>query len=69
MDAMKFNQKIYPARFFRAGWLLACLLVSAAQADVGPGFSAITARAEDASTVFWSPAGITRNKGPDTNGT
>ncbi|MDH3971790.1 MAG: outer membrane protein transport protein, partial [Gammaproteobacteria bacterium] len=62
---MKFNQKIYPARFFRAGWLLACLLASAAQADVGPALSGITARADDASTVFWSPAGITRLDQPE----
>src|SRR5210317_269834 len=62
---MKFNQKIYPARFFRAGWLLACLLSSAAQADVGPALSGITARADDASTVFWSPAGITRLDQPE----
>jgi long-subunit fatty acid transport protein len=62
---MKINQKIYPPRFFRAGWLLACLLASAAQADVGPAFAGIPARANDASTVFWSPAGITRLDRPE----
>jgi long-chain fatty acid transport protein len=62
---MKFNKKIYTARFFRAGWLLACLLSSAAQADVGPALAGITARADDASTVFWSPAGITRLDQPE----
>jgi long-chain fatty acid transport protein len=61
---MKFNQKIYSA-ILRVGALLACLLASAAQADVGPGFSALTARADDASTVFWSPAGITRLERPE----
>jgi long-subunit fatty acid transport protein len=65
VDAMKFNQKIYPPRFFRAGWLLACLLAFAAQADIGPVLSGITARADDASTVFWSPAGITRLDRPE----
>jgi long-subunit fatty acid transport protein len=64
MDAMKFNQKIYSAVFI-AGWLLVNLLASAAQADVGPALSGITARADDASTVFWSPAGITRLDQPE----
>lgn len=45
--------------------LLACLFTSAAQADVGPAFSGITARADDAFTVFWSPAGITWIKIPE----
>jgi long-chain fatty acid transport protein len=44
----------------RAGWLLGGLSAFAAHADVGPGLSAISARASDASTVYWSPAGITR---------
>jgi len=61
---MKINQKIYSA-IPGVGALLACLLVSAAQADVGPALSGITARADDASTVFWSPAGITRLDQPE----
>jgi long-chain fatty acid transport protein len=64
MSAMKFNQKIYSPVFI-AGWLLVNLLASAAQADVGPALSGITARADDASTVFWSPAGITRLDQPE----
>ena len=45
----------------RAGWLLAGLLaLTAVQADIGPAFSGVTARANNASTVFWSPAGINR---------
>jgi len=62
---MEFDQKMYPVHFFRAGWLLACLLTTATQADIGPALSGITARADDASTVFWSPAGITRLDQPE----
>jgi len=62
---MEFDRKMYLLPFFRAGWLLACLLASAAQADVGPALTGITARADDASTVFWSPAGITRLDQPE----
>ena len=51
--------------FSRAGCLLAAILASASQADVGPALSGITARASDASTVFWSPAGITRIDRPE----
>ena len=29
-------------------------------ADIGPALSGLTAQASDASSVFWSPAGITR---------
>ena len=61
---MKSNQKIYPA-ILSAGWLLACLLASVAQAGVGPALTGITARANDASAVFWSPAGITRLDQPE----
>ena len=61
---MKSNQKINPA-FLITGWLLVCLLASVAQADVGPALSGITARADNASTVFWSPAGITRLDRPE----
>ena len=64
VNVMKSSKKIYPA-ILSAGWLLACLLASAAQADVGPALSGITARADDASTVFWSPAGITRLDRPE----
>ena len=50
----------------RAGWLLAGLSVlTAAQADIGPAFSGVTARASNASTVFWSPAGINRLDQPE----
>ena len=61
----KFSRKIYSVAFSKAGWLLACVLTTAAQADVGPALSGITARANDASTVFWSPAGITRIDQPE----
>jgi hypothetical protein len=49
----------------RAGWLLASLSVFTAQADIGPALSGLTARASNASTVFWSPAGITRLDEPE----
>ena len=62
---MTFNKKINPSPFCRTGWLLACLFASAAQADVGPALSGITARADDVSTVFWNPAGTTRLKQPE----
>jgi long-chain fatty acid transport protein len=62
---MNLYNKINLAHFFRTGLLLVCLFTSAAQADVGPALSGITARADDASTVFWSPAGITRIKKPE----
>lgn len=45
---MKLNRKVSTISFFRTGWLLACALGSAAQADVGPALSGITARANDA---------------------
>jgi len=64
VNVMKTSKKIYPV-ILSAGWLLACLLASASQADVGPALSGITARADDASTVFWSPAGITRLDQPE----
>jgi len=62
---MKLPRKMCPTSFSTAGWLLACTLGAAAQADVGPALSGITARANDASTVFWSPAGITRIEQPE----
>lgn len=62
---MKRARKLCPIPFFTAGCLLASVLASAAQADVGPAMSGITARANDASTVFWSPAGITRIDEPE----
>lgn len=58
---MQTARKVYPNSIL----LLACCLASAAQADVGPAMSGITARANDASTVFWSPAGITRIDQPE----
>lgn len=62
---MKLARKPYLISFFTAGCLLASVLVSVAHADVGPALSGITARANDASTVFWSPAGITRIDEPE----
>jgi long-chain fatty acid transport protein len=44
----------------RSGWLLAGWSAFAAQADLGPALSGLTAQADNATTVFWSPAGITR---------
>lgn len=35
------------------------------QADIGPALSGLTASASDATTVFWSPAGITRLEQPE----
>ena len=45
--------------------LLSVFLAFSVQADVGPGLSGITARADDASSAFWSPAGLTRIKQPE----
>ena len=45
--------------------LLPLFLAFSVQADIGPGLSGITARADDASSAFWSPAGITRIKQPE----
>jgi len=45
--------------------LLPVFLAFSVQADIGPGFSGITARADDASTVYWNPAGMTRIKQPE----
>ena len=64
MNVMKSSKKIYPAILI-VGWLLTWLLASTAQADVGPALSGITAHADNASTVFWSPAGITRLDQPE----
>jgi len=47
-------------RGLRVGWLLAGLSVLTAQADIGPAGSGLTARASNASSAFWSPAGINR---------
>ena len=65
MKFKKFTRGIDPGAFASAGCLLACVFASAAQADIGPALSGITARANDASTVFWSPAGITRIDRPE----
>ena len=65
MKHKKFTWKMHTTAFSGAGWLTACVLASAAQADVGPALSGISARANDASTVFWSPAGITRIDQPE----
>ena len=65
MKHKKFTWKTHTTAFSGAGWLTACVLASAAQADVGPALSGISARANDASTVFWSPAGITRIDQPE----
>ena len=62
---MQLARKVCSTSFSMTGWLLACALGSAAQADMGPALSGITARANDASTVFWSPAGITRIEQPE----
>lgn len=62
---MKPARKVYSSPFYWTGCLLAFCLVSMAQADVGPAMSGITARANDASTVFWNPAGITRMDKPE----
>ncbi len=63
----------YVTRYFWAGMLLASLVASSAQAgglylyelgtsDVGTAGAGWTARAQDASTVFTNPAGMTRLK-------
>jgi long-chain fatty acid transport protein len=49
----------------RAGWLLAGMTAFTVQADIGPAFTGITAAANDATSTFWSPAGITRLKKPE----
>jgi long-chain fatty acid transport protein len=57
--------QFFDARILRAGWLLSGLSAFAAQADIGPALSGLTARASNATTVFWSPAGITRLEQPE----
>mgnify|MGYP001812323933 CR=1 FL=1 len=56
---------LFDPRIVRTGWLLAALSAFAAQADVGPALSGLTAQASDATSVFWSPAGVTRLKQPE----
>ena len=51
---------LFDTRILRAGWLLTGLSAFAAQADMGPALSGLTAQASNSTTVFWSPAGITR---------
>lgn len=65
MSPKKSSRRLYTAALAKAGCLAVCVLGAAAKADVGPALSGITARANDASTVFWSPAGITRIKKPE----
>ena len=48
-----------------AVWLLSGLFALPAHADIGPAGSGLTARASNASTAFWSPAGITRLEQPE----
>jgi long-chain fatty acid transport protein len=55
----------FHARILQGGCLLAGLSAFAVQADVGPALSGLTARASNASTVFTSPAGITRLDEPE----
>lgn len=62
---MKSARNSYLTSFFKNVPLVFFALMPAAQADVGPALSGITARANDASTVFWSPAGITRIDQPE----
>ena len=70
MDGL-FDKRLPPKRQtviglgLRAGWLLAGLSAFTVQADIGPAFSGFTARASNASTVFWSPAGINRLDQPE----
>jgi len=45
--------------------VLAGLSTFAAQADLGPALSGLTARASNATTAFWSPVGITRLEQPE----
>ena len=56
---------LFDPRIVRTGRLLAALSAFAAQADVGPALSGLTAQASDATSVFWSPAGVTRLKQPE----
>ena len=60
---------MFSEKHIRPLFVLVSLLAFAAQADVGPALSGITARADDASTVFWSPAGITRLDRPELDDT
>lgn len=62
---MKSARKSFAILFSKIVSILACALVSVAQADMGPALSGITAQANNASTVFWSPAGITRIDQPE----
>ena len=58
-------RQFFNTRILQAGWLLAGLSAFSAQADIGPALSGLTAGASNASTVFSSPAGITRLDQPE----
>ena len=49
----------------RVVWLLAGMTAFPVHADIGPAFTGISAAANDATSTFWSPAGITRLKQPE----
>jgi len=61
----KIVRQSFDTRILKAGWLLAGLSAFSVQADIGPALSGITAGANNASTVFSSPAGITRLDEPE----
>lgn len=52
-------------KILRVSGLLLSLAGVTAQADIGPGLSGLTAEASNASSVYWSPAGITRLDRPE----
>jgi long-chain fatty acid transport protein len=56
-----------PSRHVSSCFAVFAMLVpcSTAMAEMGPALTGITARANDATSVFWSPAGITRLERPE----
>lgn len=54
-----------PRAFLLAVCASALPFLNTAQAEMGPALTGITASANDATAVFWSPAGITRLKRPE----
>ena len=55
----------FPGTLLLATFASTSLLWSTARAEMGPALTGLTAAANDATSVFWSPAGITRLQRPE----
>ncbi len=69
MKQSRLNKGLTMGRFlFSTGWLIfSCMVLSPghAVAEIGPALTGLTGRANDATSVFFSPAGITRLDQPE----